>query len=412
VHAICPTPLTHLPAAQQSLRRCTRTSAHIEALPWAGHAEIQVRSSEIDIVSAFETASRLAIDLLFLIVQVRKSTGDGESNLGASNSIIECALMEIPQTHEPKEARRWRRILKRARKGGTAPTLRLFVTVLGLSLIGYLVFRSGPGAVWKQLQTVGWGLGLIIVLGGLSQLVKTCAWRQAFTCDISGLSWFRSFVAQVISDSIGQFGVAGKVVGEGTRISLLGRAVPLSNALSAGAIDGALHAFTAVFITVSGISATLLLAPIPGTWRVYAALLVALLMSAVILGIVSVRHRWQLVGYATRAIGRLPRLGDWFSGKQPIIDSAEDNFLSFRDEAPYAFWATLLLNLLWHVLAVLEVYITLRFMGTRIVMGGAFIVEALTKVINLVGAFNPGNFGTYEIGNMLIAKVFGVTGTA
>ena len=236
--------------------------------------------------------------------------------MGAGNSVIECALTEDPQTQKPK-TRIWRNILKRVRKGGTAPrhglsfrALRFFAALLGLGLLGYLVFRSGPGAVWKQLQAVGWGVGLIIVLGGFSQLVKTCAWRQAFTCDISGLSWFRSFVAQLISDGIGQFGVAGKVLGEGTRISLLGRVVPLSNALSAGAIDGALHTFTAALITVSGVSATLLLAPLSGTWRVYAALFVAVLISAVILAAVSVRNRWQLVGHATRAVGRLPRLRD------------------------------------------------------------------------------------------------------
>ena len=340
--------------------------------------------------------------------------------MGAGNSVIECALMGIQQTHKPKKVRRWRRILKQARKGSTAPRLqslirlsiRFFAALLGLGLLGYLVFRSGPGAVWKQLQAVGWGFALVILLGGLSQLAKTCAWRQACTCDVSGLSWSRSFVAQLISDGIGQFGVAGKVVGEGTRISLVGRTVPLSNALSAGAIDGALHTFTAVLITVSGISATLLLAPLSGTWRVYAVLLVAVLISAVILAVVSVRNRWQLVGRATRAIGRLPRLHTWVSGKQPIIDSAEDNLLSFRDEAPAAFWATLTFNLLWHLLAVLEVYIILRFMGAKVAIGGAFIVEALTKVIDLVGAFNPGNFGTYEGGNMLIAKIFGVTGTA
>jgi Lysylphosphatidylglycerol synthase TM region len=345
---------------------------------------------------------------------------NGESDVGAVNSIVECALVGIQQTHKPKKARRWKSLLKQARKGGTAPrpqsliqgSLRFFAALLGFGLLGYLVFRSGPGAVWKQLQAVGWGFALVILLGGLSQLAKTCAWRQAFTCDISGLSWFRSFVAQLISDGLGQFGVAGKVVGEGTRISLLRRAVPLSNALSAGAIDGALHTFTAVLITVSGISATLLLAPISGTWRTYAVLLVAVLMSAVILAAVSVRNRWQLVGHATRAIGRLPRLRDWVSGKQPIIDSAEDNLLTFRDEAPSAFWATLLLNLLWHMLAILEVYIILRFMGARVALSGAFIVEALTKVINLVGALNPGNVGTYEAGNILIAKIFGVTGTA
>ena len=337
--------------------------------------------------------------------------------MGAGNSVIECALMGIQQTHKPKKARRWRRILKPARKGGTAPrlqsliqmSLRFFAALLGLGLLSYLVFRTGPGAVWKQLQTVGWGLALIILLGGFSQFIKTCAWRQAFTCDISGLSWSRSFVAQLISDAIGQFGVAGKVVGEGTRISLLGRAVPLSNALSAGAIDGGLHSFSALVVTVLGISAILMIGPVSVRWRVYAALLITVLVSVVILAAVALRNRWQLVGNATRAIGRLPRLHAWVSDKQPIVDSAEDNLLSFRDEAPAAFWATLIFNLLWHMLAVLEVYIILRFMGAGFTVGGAFIVESLTKVINLVGAFNPGNFGTYEGGSMLIAKMFGVT---
>jgi Lysylphosphatidylglycerol synthase TM region len=339
--------------------------------------------------------------------------------VGAGNSIIECALMEIQQTQKPKKARRWRRILKQVRNGDAAPrlrsfiqfSLRLFAALLGLGLLGYLVFRTGPGVVWKQLQGVGWGLALIIILGGFSQFIKTCAWRQAFTCDISGLSWSRSFVAQLVSDGFGQFGVAGKVVGEGARISLLGRLVPLSNALSAGAIDGALHTFTAVVVTVLGISASLMLAPVSVSWRMYAVLLMAVLASVVILAAVAIARRWPLMGNAIRAIGRLPRLQNWVSGKQPIVDSAEHNLLYFHREAPAAFWATLIFNLLWHMLAVVEVYVILRFMGTGFTLGGAFIVEGLTKVINLVGALNPGNFGTYEGGSMLIAKMFGVAST-
>jgi hypothetical protein len=154
-----------------------------------------------------------------------------------------------------------------------------------------------------------------------------------------------------------------------------------------------------------------MIGPVSVRWRVYAGLLIAVLLSAVILAAIALRNRWQLVGHATRAIGRLPRLHTWVSDKQPIIDSAEDNLLSFRDEAPGAFWATLIFNLLWHMLAVLEVYVILRFMGAGFTIGGAFIVEGLTKVINLVGALNPGNFGTYEGGSMLIAKMFGVTST-
>ena len=338
--------------------------------------------------------------------------------MGTANSVFEW-FTEPERSQIQKTARRLR-ILRFVRRAAAAPRLRTLVrltvgssaALIGIALLGYLVLRTGPEVVWKQLQAVGWGVALIITLGGVSQWVKTCSWRQAFTCDLSRLSWSRSFVAQLISDGIGQFGVAGKVFGEGMRISLLGRAVPLSSALSAGAIDAALHSFTAVLITVSGIAATLLLAPLSGRLQFYAVLLVTALITVVILAGVAVTKRWHLIGNAIRAIGRLPRIGRWITGIQPVVDSAEDNLLSFHDAAPVAFWAALLFNLLWHVLAVLEVYVILRFMGTRIAVGGAFIVESLTKVINLVGAFNPGNFGTYEAGNMIIAKIFGVTSTA
>src|SRR5215469_7828082 len=63
---------------------------------------------------------------------------------------------------------------------------------LGISLLVYLVLRSGPQTIWRQLQVVGLGLALIIVLGGISHFLKTWAWRLTFTCDVKGLSWGRS----------------------------------------------------------------------------------------------------------------------------------------------------------------------------------------------------------------------------
>jgi hypothetical protein len=275
-----------------------------------------------------------------------------------------------------------------------------------------MLFRTGLGAVWKQVQAVGWGLALIIILGGFSQVIKTWAWRQTLACDISPLSWSRSIGAQLVSDAVGQLGFAGKLLGEGLRVSMVGSAVPLANGISSSAIDGGLHTFTAVVVTVFGITATLLLAPLDGRWRVYALLLAAVLIAVVVLSAVAVASRWQLMGNAARAIGRLPRLDKLVSGKLSVIDSAEHNLLTFYREEPTAFWASLMLNLLWHAMAVLEVYLILRFMGAGVGVVSAFALEGLTKVINLVGVLSPGNLGTYEGGNMLIANMFGVTGTA
>ena len=297
-------------------------------------------------------------------------------------------------------------------KALTRVSLRFFACLSGLGLLGYLVLRTGPAVVWRQVQAVGWGIALIIILGGLSQLIKTWAWRQTFTSDISRLSWRRSFGTQLVSDAMGQLGLAGKLVGEGVRVSLVRSAVPLSSGISAGAIDGLLHSFTAALVTVLGISATLLVAPLSGTWRIYASVVSAVLLAAMGFSVVAVASQWPLAAKATRAIGRLPLLHDWISSKQEIIDSAEQNLLTFHREAPAAFWASLLLNLSWHLLAALEVFVILRFMGARVAFVGAFVVEGLTKVINLVGIFNPGNVGTYEGGSMLIAKILGVPGTA
>ena len=56
------------------------------------------------------------------------------------------------------------------------------------------------------------------------------------------------------------------------------------------------------------------------------------------------------------------------------------------------------LNIVFQFLAVLEVYLTLRFTGFHIGMLTPLAAEALTKLINTLGALIPGNVGLYEGG--------------
>ena len=291
-------------------------------------------------------------------------------------------------------------------------SLRFFAALLGLGLLSYLVFRAGPGVVWKQVQVVGWGFALVIILGGFCQLIRTWAWRQTITYDINGLPWSRSIGAQLASDACGQLGFAGKLLGEGIHVSLVSPAVPVARGISACAIDGGLHLLTAAVVAVLGISITLLHFPLSGQWRIYAWVLAGVLSAVVVLAFVAVASRWRLMGNAARAIARLPQLHNWMIGKEPSIDAAENNLLTFSRIAPNAFRASLILSLLWHAVAVLEVYVVLRFLGTGTALLSAFAMEGLTKVINMVGALNPGNLGTYEGGNMLIANMFDVTVSA
>ena len=183
-------------------------------------------------------------------------------------------------------------------------SFRFFAAVLGFGLLAYLMLRTGPQTVWRQVQAVGVGVAIITVLGGISHALKTWAWRLTFTCDIGGISWFRSFAMRLISEAIAQLGLAGKVLGEGVRVSLLGSAVPVANGISSAAIDAGLYILTSAMVTVAGISIALLLAPSSGKWRLYALLFAGVLVIFVGLVAVAIGRGWRFASSAASAMNR------------------------------------------------------------------------------------------------------------
>ena len=290
--------------------------------------------------------------------------------------------------------------------------LRLLVAVLGVSLLGYLVCRTGVANIVQHTKQVGWGLALVFALGGVAHLVKTWAWRLTFQCDLSKVSLGRSFALRLISEAAAMFGLPGQVLGEAARVSLLGSSVPVANRIAAATLDRGLYTVTAAMVSVAGMLAAVLILPLSHRWRLYALLFAGSVAMFLVVVAVAMLRRWPVISAVTRAFGRLPGLRTWLEREQSVVDAAENNLLGFYHEAPKAFWGALSLNLLSQVLAVLEVYVLLRFMGARISFLGAFVLEAFTKFINVIGAINPGNVGTYEGGNMIVSKLFGVTSAA
>src|SRR6202020_1120989 len=110
--------------------------------------------------------------------------------------------------------------------------------------------------------------------------------------------------------------------------------------------------------------------------------------------------------------GRIRYLGPLIHRNRALIHSIEETLFDFYHHTPKAFRASLLLNLACHAAAIIEVYLILWLMGTKLTMFGALAIEALTKLVNIAGTFNPGNIGTYEGGSMLITKMFGLTAPA
>jgi len=291
--------------------------------------------------------------------------------------------------------------------------LRYLVPALGILLLAWLVHRTGTASVLQGTKTIGfWGFSLVLLLGGLSHLIKSWSWRLSFQCDLRTVSFARTLGLRLISEAIAILGLPGQVLGEATRVSFLGTDVPMANSISSVTLDRGLYTATSAIVSFAGMIAALFLLSLSHKWRVYALLFA--LGSAAVLTVcrVAIGKRWQVFSGVARAIARLGWNRTWMDGKQSVIGAAENNLFDFYHKTPGIFWGSLMLNLASHGTAILEVYVLLYFMGVRKSLLVALVVEALTKLINVVGTLNPGNVGIFEGGNMIVARLIHISGGA
>src|SRR5215469_7154782 len=294
-----------------------------------------------------------------------------------------------------------------------AQAVRYLVPALGILLLAGLVHRTGTATILQGIKTIGFrGFSLVLLLGGLSHLIKSWSWRLSFQCDIRNVSFARALGLRLVCEAIAIFGFPGQVLGEATRVSFLGTDVPMANSVSSVTLDRGFYIATSAIVSFAGMIAALFLLPLAHKLRVYALLFA--LGSAVVLTVcgVAIGKRWQVFSRAARVIARLGWVRTWIDSKQSVIGAAENNLFDFYHKTPGIFWASLMHNLASQATVILEVYVLLYFMGVRKSLLVAMVVEALTKLINLVGALNPGNAGTFEGGNMIVARLIHISAGA
>ena len=289
---------------------------------------------------------------------------------------------------------------------------RLIAAIAGVALLGYLIWRVGPLNIAHDMAAIGWGLALVIALGGVIHLVRTCAWRLTLTGCRARISFSRLLQLRLASEALGQVGIFGLLFGEGLRVSALDPSIPIENRLSSVTLDRAMFIASGVALSLCGTVAALLLPAADDSLRLSAGISAVILLGLLSVSVLVMLNRWPIASRSANLIGRVPFLRHRLNTVLPTIRSAETKLLDFHRDAPSAFWISLALNVVSQALSILEICLILWLMGINAGFLRALVFEALTKLVNTVGAFNPGNLGTYEGGNMAIARLLGMTSAA
>ena len=289
--------------------------------------------------------------------------------------------------------------------------LRAIAPISGAALVFYMIGRIGPANLFRSIAGLGWGLALIVALGGVAQLVRAVAWRLTLTGFRGAVSFPRLIQLRLGSEAVGQLGVLGLIFGEGLRVAALDRIIPVHSRISSVTLDRTMFIVSSAAVSLVGLVTALLMVPFTRELHSYALLFALILFGLLVAVLLALSNRWLFMSRAASLFGRLRFLRDRIDRVLPVIHSVEKNVYDFHGRAPMAFWGSLSLNFVSQGMAVFEVYLLLWLMGVKTGFLGALVFEAMTKLVNVLGAVNPGNVGTYEGGNLLIAKLLGLSNT-
>jgi phosphatidylglycerophosphate synthase len=286
------------------------------------------------------------------------------------------------------------------------PVLHVFAILASAGLLAFLVWHAGPSNLWHNLVRLGWGFTLVIALAGVSHLARTWAWQMTLDKGRHNLSFAKLVGLRLGAEAAGQLGIVGQTFGDSIRVSHLSRQMQMGRSLASVTLDRGLYLVTGIIVIVTGLFAALPMLSLSHALRFYAGLFALGSITFLSLTLLVVRKRSPVLSQGARLIGRIPAFKNWIEQRLQLIQSMESALFDFHHNTPSLFWVSLLLNLAGHCLAILEVCLVLWLLGARIGFVGGMIIESLTKLVNAIGSFNPGNIGTYETGNMLIGKIF------
>ena len=292
----------------------------------------------------------------------------------------------------------------------TRHPLRILVVLMSSVLFAYLIWRAGPSKLWENMVKLGWGFMWVLALAGVSHVARAWAWRLTLGDHKHKTSFPRLLGLRLGAEATGQLGFLGQTFGDSIRVSQLSPEIPIANGLASVTLDRGLYIATGMIVLIAGLVGALPLLSHSHALRFYATLFVLALIFFLFATLLAVRKRWPVISKSARLFARVPFLKRWMESRYILIQSVENALLDFHHNSPRAFWGSFFLILASHCMAVMEVCLVLWLMGVKFGVLSALVVEAMTKLVNVVGSINPGNFGTFEGGNMLIGKMLGLTG--
>jgi hypothetical protein len=271
---------------------------------------------------------------------------------------------------------------------------------LGAVLFIWSVERVGVSAIVDAVRRVGWGALAILAIGGLRFAVRAQCWRWCLPPGVV-LDYPHAFSAFLAGDSVGNVTPLGLLASEPTKVLLTRHHLATLDSAASLTLENIVYTFSVLAMIGFGISLLLLTVTVPDPirWLAIGALLAIVTLAAT--AVVALRAPLPpLVHPRSSWRGRLIRLRTEVS--------------RFAVDHPRRLAQVFGLQIVFHVLAVWETYLTLEWLlGDQSPSATqAVLFETVNRLTTVLFKFVPFRLGVDEAASGAAASLFAVTAAA
>ena len=280
------------------------------------------------------------------------------------------------------------------------PVLSALAAAGGLALFVYSVREAGVRQIVDGVVRVGWGLVPVLALSGLRFVLRAEAWRLCTPVG-SRLTLKQALTAFLAGDALGNVTPLGLIASEPTKVFLTRHQLATRESVASLALDNLVYALSVISMIAAGLVVMLFTVPLTfemQEWSVFTLVVLA----ALGVGALRMFKRRQTPARDPRPAWR-ERLG-----------RVRHSVLELSSGHPTRLWRVFALDVAFHVVAVLEAFLTLRWLlGDRSpTLAEAVMFESLNRVITAVFKFVPLRVGIDEAASGAFASLLGVNPVA
>jgi Lysylphosphatidylglycerol synthase TM region len=290
----------------------------------------------------------------------------------------------------------------------------LLVTIAGLVLFAYTIQHAGVHETIERVKRMGvGGFLLILALSGIRLLVRSLAWVWCVE-GTPRLSLAAAFDASLIGEALGNLTPFGTFISEPSKAILVRARVPMRAALSGIAVENIFYVLTLNVVIALGALTFLAYFPLSRAlvYGSYAAL--AGVATCVGLALIVILSRATPLSTALTWALRPWRGHEWQQHAIARVTALETRIYSFYGRHRRKLLPLLLLEAIFHLAGVAEVFVTLSFIlgGASVTLLDALILESVGRVINILFKFVPFRLGVDEGGAAIVSNVIGLGSAA